>query len=62
MPLLENISQEVRERRLTYLSEQKFDSLYQCLNAVHDDQVKGDFLEFGVALGGSGVCLPGSQR
>ena len=50
-------AQEVRQRRLTYLSPERLNSLYDCIDAVIADNVPGDFTEFGVALGGSGICL-----
>jgi asparagine synthase (glutamine-hydrolysing) len=51
------VADEVRRERLTYLSPAKFASLYDCLGRIRADGVPGDFLEFGVALGGSGICL-----
>jgi O-methyltransferase len=52
-----SIADEVRRRRLTYVDKEKFDSLYECLAKVRVSQILGDFVEFGVALGGSGICL-----
>jgi asparagine synthase (glutamine-hydrolysing) len=51
------IADEVRRRRLTYVDHEKFDSLYDCVAKVRMSQTPGDFVEFGVALGGSGICL-----
>ena len=48
---------EVRRRKLTYLSPERLDSLYDCVDAAIAGNIPGDFTEFGVALGGSGVCL-----
>lgn len=48
---------EVRARKLTYLSPERLNSIYDCVDAVISSQIPGDFTEFGVALGGSGVCL-----
>jgi len=55
--MIENISLEVRRRKLSYLGPERFDSLYECVNAVQQFNAPGDFTEFGVALGGSGICL-----
>jgi asparagine synthase (glutamine-hydrolysing) len=52
-----SIADEVRRRRLTYVDREKFDSLYDCINKVQVSKTLGDFVEFGVALGGSGICL-----
>ena len=51
------IGREVRDRKLTYLSPKKLRSLLNAVDAVTLAEVPGDFLEFGVALGGSGICL-----
>ena len=51
------IGREVRDRKLTYLSPKKLRSLLNAVDAVTLGEVPGDFLEFGVALGGSGICL-----
>lgn len=48
---------EVRRRKLTYLSPERLDSIYDCVEAVVSAGFPGDFIECGVALGGSGVCL-----
>ena len=52
-----SVAGEVTRRRLSYLSPDKFDSLYDCMEKVQMLQIAGDFVEFGVALGGSGICL-----
>lgn len=51
------IGKEVRERKLTFLSPKKMKSLLNAADSVVLGEVPGDFLEFGVALGGSGICL-----
>jgi O-methyltransferase len=48
---------EVLRRKLTYLSPDRLNSLYECMDAVRMGNVPGDFTEFGVALGGSGACM-----
>jgi asparagine synthase (glutamine-hydrolysing) len=52
-----SVAAAVRNARLTYLTPQKFDSLYHCIESVQLSSTPGDFVEFGVALGGSGICL-----
>jgi hypothetical protein len=47
----------VLSRQLTYLSRAKLHSLLKQLAEVKIRAVAGDFLEFGVALGGSGICI-----
>ena len=47
----------VRRDRLTYLSWAKLRSLEQAAAEVRRDAVRGDFVEAGVALGGSGILL-----
>src|SRR5687768_16893663 len=47
----------VRNERLTYLSVEKFSRLEETVREVLERQIPGDVLEFGVALGGSGIVL-----
>ncbi|SDT47323.1 TylF/MycF/NovP-related O-methyltransferase [Microlunatus soli] len=56
-PTVENLSKQVRQKRLSYLGQGKFDSIYDRIEQIRSDGVAGDFTEFGVALGGSGICL-----
>jgi hypothetical protein len=51
------LSQRVRDDRLTYLSEARFANLEACIKAVERGGVPGDFHEAGVALGGSAIFL-----
>jgi asparagine synthase (glutamine-hydrolysing) len=51
------IARQVRMRNLTYLSTQKMRTLEDALHGVIRDGVEGDFLEFGVALGGSAIVI-----
>lgn len=51
------VAEEVRRRRLTYLGPEKLNSLYDCVEGLQKSATSGDFVEFGVALGGSGICL-----
>jgi O-methyltransferase len=54
---LPDIAVRVRERHLTYLSEAKLRSLFAVIARLKAERVPGDFLEFGVALGGSAICI-----
>jgi asparagine synthase (glutamine-hydrolysing) len=47
----------VIDRRLTYLSPLRLESLLDAAETVKESKVPGDFAEFGIALGGSGICL-----
>ena len=47
------------DERLTYLSAPALRTLERCVRSVRRDGVSGDFVETGVALGGSGVVLAG---
>ena len=51
------VAREVRRRHLTYLSEAKFLSLRHAIREITRSGVQGDFVEFGVALGGSAIYL-----
>ena len=51
------LAQRVMADHLTYLDAAKMQSLRSCVATVKADAVPGDFLEFGVALGGSAICL-----
>jgi O-methyltransferase len=52
----------VRRQRLTYLSPQRLKRLEAVLCAVLEERTPGDVLEFGVALGGSGIVLASRAR
>jgi len=54
---LSPVSREVRARRLTYLSPHRLRTLERCAAEVNTRGVDGDFVEAGVALGGSAVVL-----
>ena len=55
--MFRTIPQKVRELNLTYLGEDKLNSMSECISTVKQQGVEGNFLEFGVALGGSGICI-----
>ena len=54
---LSPVSRKVRAQRLTYLSPHRLRTLERCAETVEDRGVAGDFVEAGVALGGSAVVL-----
>lgn len=51
------LARKIKERNLTYLSDDKFISLDRELRRIHEDGVAGAFAEFGIALGGSAIYL-----
>lgn len=51
------VAYEVQRRHLTYLSEAKFLSLRDAIRQIKHEGVLGDFIEYGIALGGSAVYL-----
>jgi O-methyltransferase len=51
------IAREVRRQHLTYLSEAKLLSLRDIIRDVNRHRIGGDFIEYGIALGGSAVYL-----
>lgn len=54
---LSSIAREVSRRHLTYLSARKLHNLERCAEELNQREVPGDFLECGVALGGSAIVL-----
>lgn len=59
---LGRMARQVRAEGLTYLSEAKFDRLRAEIVRLRRDAVAGDFVEFGLALGGSGLVLARAAR
>jgi asparagine synthase (glutamine-hydrolysing) len=55
--MFEAVAQRVRALNLTFLAEDKLASIGRCLSSVKKHNVAGNFLEFGVALGGSAICI-----
>ena len=51
------VAREVKRRHLTYLSDAKFLSLRHLIREIARTGVQGDFVEYGIALGGSAVYL-----
>src|ERR671923_1116031 len=59
---LSRLARAVRRRGLTYLSPRKIARIEGCLDDVTRRRVPGDFLETGVALGGSAIVIAGPPR
>jgi len=63
---LPSVAREVKQQHLTYLSSAKFLSLQNAIRQIKSEDVPGDFVEYGIALGGSAVYLAseinGSRR
>lgn len=49
--------EEIKKSNLTYLSETKLNSLYETCLLFEKEQIQGDFIECGAALGGSGILI-----
>jgi asparagine synthase (glutamine-hydrolysing) len=58
--LLSPLARKVRGGNLTYLSPAKLRSLEAVLGRVRRNGADGDYLEFGVALGGSAIMIASS--
>ena len=52
----------IRERKLTYLSDQKIASLITTCRSIEAKNLQGIFLEAGCALGGSAILLASLKR
>ncbi|HSS98865.1 MAG TPA: TylF/MycF/NovP-related O-methyltransferase, partial [Terriglobales bacterium] len=55
--LLSKTAKAVRREHLTYLSISKLRHLEKTLQDIHHHRVAGDYLEFGIALGGSAILI-----
>jgi O-methyltransferase len=55
--MLPSRARRVKADNLTYLTDQKLLSLHREMARIRRDNVPGDFLEFGVALGGSAILM-----
>lgn len=51
------LARKIKDRNLTYLSDDKFRSLERELQRIEQAEIAGDFAEFGIALGGSAIYL-----
>ena len=56
------LAQRLRRRGLTYLSPRKLHNLEHCMQTVAAAGVAGDFVEAGIALGGSAILLAGGTK
>lgn len=54
---MSNLADRIKSEGLTYLSESKIDRLEQELWRIGAADILGDYLEFGVALGGSALLV-----
>jgi asparagine synthase (glutamine-hydrolysing) len=54
---LSSVARTARSRNLTYLSPAKLRAIESCLESVVRDGIPGDYLEAGVALGGSAIVI-----
>lgn len=54
---LSQFARRVREARLTYLTPAKLRNIEDALDRVDANQVEGDCVEYGVALGGSAILI-----
>lgn len=55
-------AERVVSANLTYLNQPKIALLESCLREVQRNRVSGDFLEMGVALGGSGIIIASQMK
>jgi asparagine synthase (glutamine-hydrolysing) len=55
-------ARRVRDENLTYLMAEQLQGIEACLRDVLRRDVEGDFLEAGLALGGSGIVIAGHLR
>jgi len=51
------LARRIRKERLTYLSPERIARIEECLATVRDERVAGDFVEAGIALGGSAILI-----
>ena len=61
-PKLGALATQVREAKLTYLRPEKMSRLEDALASLANQSVLGDFAEFGLALGGSGIVIAQAAR
>lgn len=54
---LSKTARAVKDARLTYLSAAKLYRIERCLAEIDRARIEGDCVEFGVALGGSGILI-----
>jgi asparagine synthase (glutamine-hydrolysing) len=54
---LSSLARTMRRRHLTYLSPHKLRVLEMTMRQLNEQRIYGDYLEFGVALGGSAILI-----
>jgi O-methyltransferase len=54
---LSSVARAVRRRKLTYLSAQKLRTIESCLDGLAREGTPGDYVEAGVAMGGSAIVI-----
>jgi O-methyltransferase len=59
---LSPLGRRVLEQRLTYLVPSRLYRIEACASAANRDRITGDFIECGVALGGSAILLASLSR
>lgn len=59
---MSRLARKVRSERLTYLGREKIARLERELGRVNSKAVPGDFVEFGVVLGGSAAIIAAQAR
>jgi asparagine synthase (glutamine-hydrolysing) len=59
---LSALAKSVKRDQLTYLSPQKMLRIERALRGLAGAEVPGEFLEFGLALGGSGILIADEAR
>jgi asparagine synthase (glutamine-hydrolysing) len=52
-----DLVRRVVEKRLTYLRPEKLCLLMETVEALNAGAIRGNLAEFGVALGGSAICI-----
>jgi O-methyltransferase len=55
--MLPPLAKRVKADKLTYLPDQKLLSLHREMERIRSSKIPGDFVEFGVALGGSAILM-----
>jgi O-methyltransferase len=59
---LSKLSRAILRERLTYLTPKKLLRIERALNRIIDDNISGDMLEMGIALGGSGIVIANAAK
>jgi O-methyltransferase len=54
---LSELARQIVDRRLSYLTPERLSYLMDTVERVNADGIEGDLAEFGIALGGSAICV-----